>query len=199
MLVGALLVVVACGGPASDGAAPTTGPTAPAPSGSRPATPAGSSPTPDLEDPLSPRPALESPAPLGQPTCEPSRVTVTDADAVITEQVEEVFVLRTSGPPCQLQGFPAVTLLDAAGRALRVPLTTADADPAPVSLSATTSLSFTLTTGRSGDCAQAASVRVVLPGTTRPVTAATELVACGGVEIGPVARLEDDEDEGAGH
>jgi len=188
------LLSTACSGGQTSETAPT-----PAPTLAPTRTTAPASPTPLNEDPLSPKPAIESPAPLGQPVCDPRAVTVTDADAVITDQVEAIYVLRTSGRPCQLEGFPTVTLLDGAGRALPVRTTPSDEEPQPVTLSAGTSLSFTLTTGRSGSCVQAAAVRVVLPGTTTPLTAATELRACGDVKTGPVTRLEDDEDEGAGH
>lgn len=193
LLLIALLCTACSGGQTS---APSA---TPAPSTPGPTAGAAATRTPLNEDPLSPKPAIESPAPLGQPVCDPRAVTVTDADAVITAQVEAIYVLRTSGRPCQLEGFPGVTLLDGSGRALPVRLTTSDDEPEPVTLSAGTSLSFTLTTGRTGSCLQAASVRVVLPGTTTPLTAATELNACGDVRIGPVTRLEDDEDEGAGH
>lgn len=191
----ALLLVGACGTGDDPESAATPAPTALTGTSAPPL----ASPVPDTEDPLSPRPALESPAPTGQPVCEPAAVTVTDADAIITDRVEEVFVLRTRGRPCQLEGFPSVTLLDSSGRALPLPVSTSRAEPEPVTLSAGTSLSFTLTTARTGRCVQAATIRVVLPGTTRPVSGATELIACDAVKTGPVTRLQDDEDEGAGH
>lgn len=171
-------------------------PPAPSPSRTPTATPPAASPTP-ADDPLSPRPAIESPAPLGQPTCDPATVTVTDADAVITDRVRAVYVLRTAGRPCQLQGFPDVQLLDEQGRDLRVRTTRTGDVPRPVTLSAGTSLSFSLTTDRDGTCRQAAALRVTLPGTRGPLSATTDLRACGVVEIGPVGRLEDDEDEAA--
>jgi hypothetical protein len=135
---------------------------------------------------------------LGQPVCRPSAVTVTDADAVITDRVEQIYVLRTAGRACQLEGFPEVTFLDAEGAALDLRTTRAAATPAPVTLSAATSLSFTLTTGRTGSCTPVTALRVVLPGTTGALMVETTLNACGTVEIGPVHRLQDDEDEGAG-
>ena len=188
-----VLVGTACSGTQTSqpGATPTPSPTGAAASPS-------TDPTPLNEDPLSPKPAIESAAPLGQPVCDPRAVTVTDADAVITDHVEAIYVVRTSGRPCQLEGFPSVTLLDTGGDPLPVRYTRSDDDPPPVTLSAGTSLSFTLTTGRTGACRQASSVRVVLPGTSRALSAPTELSACGDVKIGPVTRLEDDEDEGAG-
>lgn len=201
----ALLALASCDGSSDAGREPSPTPSPTLSPSLSPATGSSATPTPLAtriplnDDPLSPRPAIESAPPLGQPVCDPADVTVTDADAVITDHVEEVFVLRTRGEPCELEGFPAVTLLDASGRALDVPVSRSDAQPRPVTMSAGTSLSFTLTTGRTGSCRQAASVRVVLPGTTRSISAATELRACGAVETGPVTRLEDDEDEGAGH
>lgn len=192
LAVPVFVLATACSGSADPASSPS-----PAPSPSPSLSPT-SSPTPFSEDPLSPRPAIESPAPLGQPVCDPAAVTVTDADAVITDRVEEIFVLRTRGRACQLEGFPGVALLDADGRELAVRVTNSAQRPEPVTLSSGTSLSFSLTTGRTGSCLQAASVRVVLPGTTTRVTANTELRACGTVQTSPMQRLQDDEDEGAG-
>lgn len=196
-LVLVVLLGTACSSTQTAGPEPSLTPS-PAPAVTASAATASARPTPLNDDPLSPRPAIESAAPLGQPVCDPAAVTVTDADAVITDQVEEVYVLRTSGRPCELKGFPTVTLLDAAGTALPVRFTRSPVTPSAVTLSPGTSLSFTLTTGRTGGCRQAAALRVLLPGTRSEISAATELSACGAVEIGPVARLEDDEDEGAG-
>ena len=172
----------------------TTTQPAPTPTGTPTATPSASAaPTYQPDDPLSPRPALESAAPLGQPVCDPAQLTLADADAVVDQRWTEVFVLRTDGRPCQLEGFPRVTLRDDAGNALPEPVTAARTATKPVTLSAGTSVSFTLTTDRTGSCHQAATVEAVLPGTATPLTTATTLQACGRVEVGPVERRADEE------
>ena len=95
----------------------TASPTADATSAA-PTTTATLSPTPDE---LSPKPPLESPAPLGQPACKGSALTVADADTLVDPQTtREVYAVRTSGPDCQLQGYPTVTFQDASGRPVPV-------------------------------------------------------------------------------
>jgi hypothetical protein len=151
-------------------------------------------------DPLSPRPGLESPAPLGQPTCKGPAVTVTDADTLVTPQYKrEIFVLRTNGPACQLEGYPKVVLRGADGRALAVTARHGGfglppEKPAAATLSRTTSLSFALATARDGSCTDVTAVDVTLPGTTTVHRTATELRVCGSsVGLSPVHRQGDDE------
>lgn len=152
-------------------------------------------PTEAPEDPLSPRPPLETAPPTGQPGCDAADLSVTDADAIITERfVQEVFVVRTTGPDCQLRGYPEVSLLDAAGNPVPAAYDTTGFGlpldpPQTQTLSAGTSLSFFLASGRFGDCVEAATVRVVLPGTSQALEAATSFRVCGGeAAVSPVAR-----------
>jgi hypothetical protein len=194
----ALGLVAACSGPTHPRATPAA--TTHAPTATAAPTPTASE-VPD--DPLSPRPALESPAPLGQPTCAPAALTVTDADSITSDRsVQEVFVLRTQGRACQLEGWPAVRLLDAAGRDLPVTVGHGGFDlpataPAPVTLSRDTTASFLVATGRTGSCTDAATLVVTLPGTTTPLRADTTLSVCGGtVGVSPVQRLADVEGTG---
>ncbi len=147
------------------------------------------------EDPLVPRPALESPAPLGAPTCQAGDLSVVDADAIVTPSaVREVFVVRTLGGDCQLNGFPEVELRGANGAALPVTVRRGgfglpSEQPTAVSLSRDTSVSFQVATDRSGDCTQAETIVVRLPGSGGSLTTATYLQVCGGaVGLSPVER-----------
>ena len=174
----------------------------PAPSPSATPSPAPSrtvtgAPSPDE---LSPRPGLESPAPLGRPTCSGTALTVTDADTLVTTQYRhEVFVLRTSGPACQLQGYPRVSLLGADGRPLAVRTQEGGfglpaEKPAAVTLSRTTSLSFEVATSRDGACVDATTILATLPGTSTTHRAATDFPVCGTiVGLSPVHRQGDNE------
>lgn len=194
-------------GPSDDGSAPTAPATAaPAPASAAPASPApgraGTAAPPPAapDDPLSPRPALESAAPAGQPACAAAQLTVVDADTlVLPDDVHEVFVLRTDGRACQLQGYPTVRLLDPAGAPLRVAVGHGGhglptAAPAVVTLSPTTSLSFVVATGRDGRCADAGAVEVTLPGTSTALRATTSLSVCDAkAGVSPVQRRADDE------
>ena len=179
---------------ASATTAPTTAPTSP-----------DASPSPVVVgteqpvDPLSPRPAIETPPPLGAPACRAADLTLTDADAVVTPQVvQEIYVLRTTGRDCQLQGFPEVSLLDAGGRAMPVRYSRGgfglDVDEdGPVTLSRSTSVSFRVASGRDGSCAAVATIVATLPGTGGPLRAPTFLQVCQGTAgIAPVGRLADD-------
>jgi hypothetical protein len=183
-----LLLTAACTDTPGQQAGPSTPASGPA---------ASTTTEPGPEDPLSPRPAIESPAPLGGPTCASADLTLDDADAVVDREWVEVFLLRTSGGPCQLLGRPDVTLLDESGRELAIPVVAGAARPSPVSLNKATSVTFTLTTARTGRCLTAASVVVVLPGDATPLRTATSLTVCDQVTVGPIERRQDDEDEGA--
>lgn len=191
-----LLMLSACSNSESDpGARQATPQPTPQSRTSQTPPPAPSS----TDDPLSPRPALESAPPLGQPTCRAGNLTVTDADAVIDDEWVEVFVVRTTSAPCQLQGYPEVRLFGAGDAALGLPVSH-DARPAgPVTLSRSTSLSFTLTTKRSGTCRDVTSVDVRLPGQAAVLKTATAFAACDRVTVGPFERRSDDEDEGSPH
>ena len=136
----------------------------------------------------------ESPAPLGQPTCKASAVTITDADLVTKPGYRaEIYVLRTTGAPCQLNGYPTVLVNGATvthgGSGLRPEL------PQPYTLSRSTSLSFALATARPGTrCDDQTAITVTLPGTTQPRGVVTNLRVCDGkLGVSPVHRLGDDE------
>jgi hypothetical protein len=135
----------------------------------------------------------ESPAPLGQPACKPAAVTITDADTLVKPGYRaEVYVLRTTGAPCQLMGYPGVLVSGATvthgGSGL--PAETAQA----YTLSRSTSLSFALATGRTGSCADLTRITVTLPGTSTPKGVPTDLHVCDHkLGVSPVHRLGDDE------
>ena len=176
-------------------AVPSTAPQPTSPASAAGPSPARVSPV----DPLSPVPAQESAAPTGQPPCRVGDLTVVDADTLVLPQsVHEVFVLRTEGPDCQLQGYPAVRLLDGAGSPLGVRVAQGGQDlpargPVPVTLSRSTSLSFVVATPRDGTCVDAAAVDVTLPGTTTAIRTSTALSVCGSAGVSPVERRTDDE------
>lgn len=181
--------------PASTSASPTP---ATSPSASATAAPTMTPGPEEPPDPLSPEPPLETAPPAGQPTCRAADLLVVDADAVISQTaVQELFVVRTTGPDCQLNGYPAVVLRDAAGVALPVTYQRggfglAAEQPATVTLSRGTSVSFTVATGRAGTCADAASAVVTLPGAGGPVSAPTALAVCeGSAGLSPVRRQID--------
>jgi hypothetical protein len=141
---------------------------------------------------------LESAAPLGQPVCQGSTLTVTDADTLADPQsLREVFSVRTSGRDCQLQGYPTVTFQDGSGR--RVPVTVVHSGfgvgadkPQPVTLSRSTSISFEIGSARSGSCVNVATVMVTLPGTSPAHRTATQFPVCGGkAAVSPVMRRGD--------
>lgn len=150
---------------------------------------------PEPVDPLSPAPAVESPAPTGtQPTCAVAGLTVTDADLLADAQsLREVFAIRTTGPPCALQGWPAVTLLGADGAPL--PVTARQVGrPSTVTLSRDSSLSFVLGTPRRPDCQDASALSVRLPGTSRTIRTSTTMQVCGAdLTVSPVQRSSDSE------
>ncbi|MCU1603459.1 MAG: hypothetical protein JWO22_4168 [Frankiales bacterium] len=136
----------------------------------------------------------ESPAPLGQPTCKASAVTITDADTVVKPGYRaEVYVLRTTGAPCQLTGYPSVLVNGATvtrgGSGL--PPETVHA----YTLSRATSLSFALATARPGaSCDDQTAITVTLPGTSQPRGVVTDLRVCDHqLGVSPVHRLGDDE------
>jgi hypothetical protein len=172
-------------------ASPTPDATSPAPT----ATPTTATPSPDE---LSPKPPLETAPPLGRPACKGSTLTVTDADTLVDPQsTREVYAVRTSGPDCQLQGYPTVTFQDARGRSVPVSVLHSGfgvpADkPQPVTLSRSTSLSFEIGSARSGACTSVTHVTVTLPGTTPGHRISSQWQVCGGkVAVSPVMRRGD--------
>lgn len=181
LLVAAALT--ACGGAAD--------PRTPSPS----ALPTSQAPVPEPVDPLSPKPAVESPAPTAASRdCDASRLTIADADLLADEhELQEVFVIRTSGPLCALRGWPAVTLLDAQGAPLTV-TQRREGTPVTVTLDPSTSLSFVLATPRTQDCRDVSTVAVRLPGTDRTIRAQTTMQVCDrSLTVSPVERRTDDE------
>jgi hypothetical protein len=184
-VVACALLVAACGNDQEPRATPPSAtPTTTAPA-----------PAPGPADPLSPKPAIESPAPpVGRPTCRATDLTVTDADLLTSATaLEEVFVVRTSGPACQLHGWPAVHLLRADGSAL-VFRSKRAGKARTVTLTRATSLSFVLSTPRTGSCEDAATLVARLPGTSSDLRTETGMQVCAGsLAVGPVERRQDDE------
>lgn len=137
----------------------------------------------------------ESPAPLGQPACKAAAVTITDADTVTPRGASyraEVYVLRTTGAPCQLKGYPTVRVSGATVTPGGAGLPAEAAKP--YTLSRTTSLSFALATGRTGSCEDLTRITVTLPGTSTPKAVPTDLHVCDHkLGVSPVHRVGDDE------
>jgi len=191
--------------PTTTAPAPATTPSAPAPEASTPTVPPALTSAPvatteEPDDPLSPRPGIESAPAPGQPTCRAGALTVTDADAVYTTSaVQELFTIRTTGPDCQLKGYPTVALLDEAGRKLPAAVSRggyglAAGRPRVVTLSAGSSVSFFVATARDGACEQATTLVTTLPGTSTALRASTPMQVCdAAVGLTPVRRLTDDE------
>jgi hypothetical protein len=194
-----LLLVTAC----SQG----TTASAPAPAVTTPGAQPSPQASPSPSVPASPAPSVpatsatpaESPAPLGQPAGTAAAVTVTDADTVVSATGRrEVFVLRTTGPPCQLAGYPTVVLL-AGDLRLPVASTRGGQGLPPEQLSAytlsrATSLSFEVATARTGSCQDATAALVTLPGNDQAKQVATDLHVCGRtVGVSPIHRLAADE------
>jgi hypothetical protein len=123
-------------------------------------------------------------------------VTITDADTVRPRGATyraEVYVLRTTGKACQLEGYPSVLVNGATvtrGGSGLPPET-----PKAYTLSPTTSLSFALATSRTGTtCTDQTAITVVLPGTSTPKGVVTTLRVCDHqLGVTPVHRLGDDE------
>jgi hypothetical protein len=187
-----LLVLAALLGGCSGGAPAARSTPTPTP------TPTSTPSLPALEpvDPLSPQPPVESPAPTaqGRPTCAGATLAVQDADLLAdSRQLQEVFAVRTSGPTCQLRGWPEVTLLGGNDAPLTVAFRRTGSAVAG-SLSRSSSLSFVLSTPRSTTCADVSAVLVRLPGTDRVIRTGTTMQVCdGSLEISPVERRQDDE------
>ena len=193
-VLGAVLVTGCSGGSATPVADPTLSPSrtpvaVPTVVPSRPTTPSPKS---------SPSPHNESAPPLGQPVCLGAALSVVDADAVtVGGNTEEVFVIRTSGPDCQLTGYPGLVFAGADRKPLTVAVNHGGhglpaGAPGPVTLSRGTSISFGVATARTGTCQQAASVQVTLPAVTPAMTVSTALKICAGsVGITPVQRRID--------
>jgi hypothetical protein len=174
-------------------------PGTPAPTTSAPATVTAPPSTEAPVDPLTPRPPLETAPPTGQPLCDSQDLTVVDADAIIdATAVRELFVVRTSGPDCQLTGYPTVQLRDARGAVLPATYRPGgfglpNERPAPHTLSKGTSISFVVATGRTGaSCREAATIRVRLPGTSALLTTTTAFRVCDeAVGLSPLRRQLD--------
>ena len=192
-----LVLLTACSSDAKPESAPTPVPSTPpaatsSPTGSPSALPsATASPT----TAPSPSPSIEQSAPApGAPTCKAAALTLTDADTLVSQQSrEQVYVIRTTGPDCGLQGYPTVTLKGADGKDLAVRYTRTGPAPAPLSLSRGTSVSFSVTSTRTGTCADAARIAAVIPGTGGTLTASTTARICeGSATVSAVRRLNAD-------
>lgn len=194
-----MLLLAACSGASSPVSAPSVIPTTPVPQATT--APATASPTtsPTARPTSSPSPTavVESSAPPpGAPTCQAKDLTLTDADTLVTQQNrEQVYVIRTTGATCTLQGYPTVTLLDGSGKAIPARYShggygQAPSSPTPLSLSRGTSVSFSVSTPRAGSCLTAATIVAALPGTLRASTTAR---VCSGVAgVSAIRRLDAD-------
>lgn len=174
-------------------ATPTTEAPTPTPA------PTTASPTPSgPDDPLEERPGLETTPPPGQPPCQGSTLIVTDADSIVTPtHKREIFVVRTTGKPCSLRGYPTVRLLDRSGRQLPIKVQHGGYGLPPeqvktYTISRDTSLSFEIGTARDGSCQDVDAISAVLPGTSTAHRAATVLRVCGTtVGLSPVHIVQD--------
>ena len=194
-----VLLLAACSGPSTPAAAPSAGPTTAVPQVTTPppSTAPTASATPRATPSPSPTAVVESSAPPpGGPTCQAKDLTLTDADTLVTQQNrEQVYVIRTTGPTCTLQGYPTVTLLDASGKAIPARYGhggygQAPSSPTPLSLSRGTSVSFSVSTPRTGTCLTATTIVAGVPGTLRASTTAR---VCGGVAgVSAIRRLDAD-------
>ncbi len=194
------------------GGSTTSSPTPAATTLSPATTPAAEPPTPPASRSTPPTPLqtpratatgtptpLESAPPPGAPTCKAANLTVTDADTEVTPQArQQLYTVRTNGPDCGLAGYPAVTLFGADGKVLKVTYShggygQSPSPAAPLTLSKSTSVSFSVSSPRAGTCVDAATISVVLPGTGGARTAPTTVRICGGVAgVSPVRRLNAD-------
>lgn len=152
--------------------------------------PATVDPTPSTDE-LSPKPGLETAAPLGQPACKGTDLTVTDADTLMDASYrQQVFSLRTKGPDCQLKGYPTVKIdgITTQRGGYGLP----PEQPETVTLSRSTSLSFMISSARSGTCRDVPTISVTLPGTTTAHRVSTSMRVCGSrVGVSPVHRQGD--------
>jgi hypothetical protein len=208
------LLLTGCSSPGTQKtpqSAPTVAPTTEAPVPTQPPEPVVTTPAPARTtakpveaptDPLSPKPPLETAPAPGRPRCQPATLSLVDADQLSSATAtQEVFALRTSGPDCQLTGFPSLQFRDSKGSPLAVTVTHggygASSGPAKVTtLSKATSASFVVGTPRgpgSGSCVAAATVVVGVPG-GGTLTASTTLTVCAGkAGVSPIGRRVDEE------
>ena len=99
--------------------------------------------------------------------------------------------INTSSEPCELRGFPGVSLLDQNNNQIGPPATREGAEGSVVSLAPNGSASALLHTsngiGGSGTCTQRASaLRVYPPDNTEAIIVPSAFVACGGMSISTV-------------
>lgn len=197
----ATLVVTACSTSSPLGAAPPSGPgrTAPgatsAPPVAQPLQPSATGPTATPGRASSP-PVEVAPG-LGQPACLTNALTVTDADTLyMGEATHELFTIRTSGPDCQLEGYPEVEVLDAGGAALPVSVERGGFNlpggpPKPVTLSRSTSVSFRIATARRENCPTATAMLVRLPGGGSRLRVSTGMPICDArAGLTPIGRTQ---------
>ena len=188
LLVATVAVLAGCSSNGGEDSPVVTAPTtasAPAPA------PTTASPTPSPRPrptTASPKPGQETAPPLGRPACAGKALTVTDADTLVDPSYsKEVYVVRTTGPECELQGYPTVQATGVATRHGGFGLP--PERPQAVTLSRATSLSFLISSPRSGSCRDVPSISVTLPGTTTAHRVSTSLRVCGpAVGLSPVHR-----------
>ena len=102
-----------------------------------------------------------------------------------------VVFVNTSSVPCDMRGFPGVSLLDQNDNQIGQPATREGAEGSAVSLAPNGSASALLHTsngiGGSGTCTpRASAIRVYPPDNTEAIIVPSEFVACGGMSISTV-------------
>ncbi len=160
-----------------------------------------------LPEPATEEPAAASPAPAPSQAaarattnaCRSSQLTGVEADRLLGDSATKVlFVFRTAAPAgCTLQGYPSITLLDAAGAPVPVAvrhggLGLVTTSPKPHELRPDGSLSFFLAMPppSGGNCSSAATVRVGLPSNGGSVDVSSDISVCtGSVSVTPFQAL----------
>ena len=160
-----------------------------------------------LPEPATEEPDADSPAPAPSqaagkaPTnaCRSSQLTGVEADRLLGDSATKIlYVFRTTAPAgCTLQGYPSITLLDAAGAPVpatvqRGGLGLVTTSPKPHELRPDGSLSFFLAVPPQspGRCSSAATVRVGLPSSGGSVDVSSEISVCtGSVAVTPFQAL----------
>ena len=113
------------------------------------------------------------------------------ADAGAGQIYAPIVFVNTSSVPCDMRGFPGVSLLDQNDNQIGQPATREGAEGSVVSLAPNGSASALLHTsngiGGSGTCTpRASAIRVYPPDNTEAIIVPGEFVACGGMSISTV-------------
>lgn len=192
-LVATLALAAACGKPArpdnsglNSGSTPAVTPSSPPSVPASPSAPASADPSPS------------TPVSAGH-VCQPTALAVKlGSSQGAAGHILDVFTLTNTGAvSCQLDGYPALTLLTAGGQT--VPATYSHGadmafparSPQPVKLAPGTTASFSVgypdvPSGSQGSCPSAAAVRVTPPGDTGSVSVHVAMSPCGTVDVSPV-------------